>query len=785
METHQLAELIKDPVWRLSHGFYTIRNEQGKPQKFIPNEEQKEVLQEIYIHGSSIIIIIKARQLGMSTLIALVILDTLLFGTSVECNLTDYNSINAKKKLREKILYAYDRLQPEFRAQYVVYARSLQKGEFSIGPVVPPQGQSADEKPYSVFIAGETARGGTFQISWFSEWWETAARHPQRSEDILTAGWPAGEQGLRIVETTVHGGQHGEVWSLTKQGLDFHGEPLARHLRTRSTPAIMFFPWWKKDAYREEGSPSLIRQDMHVYFAKMERETKHRFDDAQKLWYQIQSDTFGVFVKGQYPTTIHECWEAPVKGAIWAEALAKAVQDQRVSSVPHDPDLEVDTTWDLGAPENTRACFWQHRSGERCMIDYYTDQKHDLPDRVRWLKATGYRYGTHYLPHDGAAREKNGISYQRQFEEELKRQGVGGRVISIKRTTDFWKGISHFNYLLATSLRIDEVKCRAWLESARLYRRKAETHNPEQFTNDIEGGNQNHGADAARMLAEAEQAEHLPHTSSGVMNNTYFDPAMLQLAITAAVEHRPTLWRLDRLQGDWRLLTASADPQGWLRKWEDPQEGQSYLVGVVNGAVVCWKASGWNGQQGKAAPAVLVAASVDEPGVNRDRLLEWAALLANHYGMCPVAVDVVTLPGGVERLVEHGCAVLDREQPMEDRRVGAGQIQRKRGHEITPDNRLLMLSTMQETWRDGLLAIWDPGTLRQMGGIITGRDDHDPVLADPGQKEYWVLASALTLQQIGRATPLRVAAPRQFGSNRAGYSGPGMQNRPNRRPISA
>lgn len=778
LDEAEFQATLGDPIWRLCN-IYTIRSEEGKPIRFEPNEEQMEVVREIYEHGARILILIKARQLGMSTLLCIIALDTIMWGTSVEACLIDFNSINAKKKLREKIIYAWDRLHPLIKDQFTVYAKSLQKGEFSIGPAnAQPSPDDPEAKPYSTYMAGETPRGGTFQFSHYSEWWEIAARFPQRSSDILTAGWPAGEQGVRVIETTVHGGKHGEAWQITKQGLDKQDNILPRSQRTEQTPVVMFFPWWKKKAYRVNGSASLIRPETHAYFADLEKQVPHKFDDAQKLWYQGQADTLGHFVLGQYPATLRECFQAPIKGAIWAEALAKAKTAGRIGEFPHNEALEVDTFWDLGAPDNTATLYCQHDRQTRRLIDFDGGLNLDLPDRIRHMVTKGYRFGTHYLPHDGSARQKNGVSFQREFMDELKRQGVSGRVVVLPRCTTEWTGINHANLLLSTVVEIDEKKCEKFLEAASLFRRKPDptSNDPENpvFLSEVLSDWTNHAADTFRYLAESALQGHLPHTSNGIMANLYFDPTRLQAAQASLPEHPPTLMALDRAGTTWVHVAARHDVGGWLRVWETPLQGPRYIVAVLNGAVAVWRAAGWDRNASAERPARMVAACVDEAGINQDKLLSWASMASTYYGMVPVVADVVSIPGAVEKLREQGVGVAARQQSLAERRVGQATAIRKPGHEFGPEERQQAYAVLQELWRDGAVEVFCPSVLRQMGGIIATEQGGFEVLS--GYAQHWLDAAALGVWTLGLAAPAMQAgrlAPEHTGG---GYRGDSEEN---------
>lgn len=104
-----------------------------------------------------------------------------------------------------------------------------------------------------------------------------------------------------------------------------------------------------------------------------------------------------------------ECsFEAAVKGAIYARELEAARGARRITRVPFDPMLPVDTDWDIGFGDATAIWFSQSlRSGEVRLIDYYEASGEALPHYAQMLKRReaemGYVYGTHYAPWDFAA----------------------------------------------------------------------------------------------------------------------------------------------------------------------------------------------------------------------------------------------------------------------------------------------------------------------------------------------------------------------------------------------
>jgi phage terminase large subunit len=103
----------------------------------------------------------------------------------------------------------------------------------------------------------------------------------------------------------------------------------------------------------------------------------------------------------------YECsFEAAVKGAIYTKELEAARTSGRITNVPVDPILPVDTDWDLGVGDHTGIWFTQStRSGEIRVVDYYEASGEGLPFYATMLKEKGYTYGAHWAPHDINVRE--------------------------------------------------------------------------------------------------------------------------------------------------------------------------------------------------------------------------------------------------------------------------------------------------------------------------------------------------------------------------------------------
>lgn len=196
-----------------------------------------------------------------------------------------------------------------------------------------------------------------------------------------------------------------------------------------------------------------------------------------------------------------ECsFEAAIKGAIYAKELADARAAGRICSIPIDPALPVDTDWDLGVGDATAIWFSQSlRGGEVRLVDYYEASGEGLPHYAQVLKDRGYRYGTHWAPHDIQARE---LSSGRTRQEVAQSYGIRFEVTPRLHQSvmgEVEEGI-HALRMLFPRLWIDEKRCKRGLEALQHYRRDYNQRLQEFKATPVHDW-ASHGADAARGLA--------------------------------------------------------------------------------------------------------------------------------------------------------------------------------------------------------------------------------------------------------------------------------------------
>jgi hypothetical protein len=195
----------------------------------------------------------------------------------------------------------------------------------------------------------------------------------------------------------------------------------------------------------------------------------------------------------------YECsFEASVKGSIFAAELAAARAAGRVTSVPYDPVLPVDTDWDLGVGDSTSIWFTQStRSGEVRVIDYYESSGEGLPFYRAILQARGYTYGVHTAPHDIQVKELGSGRSRLETAQSL------GIRFGVAPNIPIEDGI-HAARMLLPRCWFDATRCAKGLEALQHYRRDYNSRLNEFKAVPVHDW-ASHGADAFRYLAVRQQ----------------------------------------------------------------------------------------------------------------------------------------------------------------------------------------------------------------------------------------------------------------------------------------
>lgn len=196
------------------------------------------------------------------------------------------------------------------------------------------------------------------------------------------------------------------------------------------------------------------------------------------------------------PDSYENIWEGvprrSVSGAIYAKEIDRAYLDGRVRPVPYDPKLKVHTVWDLGWNDSMSILLVQKSTSEIRVIDFIEDSHRTLDEYAAMIKQRLLNFGTHYLPHDGDAKDfKTGKTAREILATQL-------GAVQIVPNIGVEQGIKAARMLFG-QVYFDETKTQALLEHLKRYRRNipVTTNEPTAPVHD----EHSHSADAFRYLA--------------------------------------------------------------------------------------------------------------------------------------------------------------------------------------------------------------------------------------------------------------------------------------------
>ncbi|MGI9345564.1 MAG: hypothetical protein ACR2PW_04785 [Gammaproteobacteria bacterium] len=280
----QLIEWLRDPVWRLNN-LYWIKDETGREVKFRLNWAQQKLFDELHYAN----LILKARQLGFTTLIQLLQLDACLWNTNIRAGTIAHTVDSAKEIFREKIRFPYERLPAEIKE------------------MVPAQQDSAESLVFgngSSLRVGTSLRSGTYQWLHISELGYICAHYPEKAEEIRTGALNTVHPGQMIFIESTAKGAIGLFYELADEAQEMH--------RTHAELGLMdyrfhFFPWWRHPGYSLDEAPPEDPK-MLEYFAKL-RSYGIDLLNGQKAWYAKKAKTQGGKIKSEFPSTPQEAFE--------------------------------------------------------------------------------------------------------------------------------------------------------------------------------------------------------------------------------------------------------------------------------------------------------------------------------------------------------------------------------------------------------------------------------------------------------------------------------------------
>jgi hypothetical protein len=482
----ELQRCLADPLWRISNLYKIIikgdDDEEGLVVQFKPNRAQRRFIERLHHRN----IILKARQLGFTTLIAIVWLDHALFNANSRCGIIAHDRDAAKVIFRDKVKFAYENLPADLRE------------------AMPLKADNADELLFahnnsSVRVA-TSMRSGTLHRLHISEFGKICARYPDKAREVVTGSIPAvPKNGITVIESTAEGAE-GEFHDMTQRAIALKEQGKAL---TPKEWRFHFFPWWDEQQYRlPEGSATITEKDTE-YFAEVEAKMETTLDTEQRAWYVATRDTdfagSDERMWQEYPSTPQEAFQVSTDGCYYSKQVTAVRKQGRLLRIP-TINQPVNTFWDIGRSDGTAIWFHQQVGMEDRFIKYEEAHGEDLHYFVKLLQDTGYVFNKHFLPHD--ADHKRLSDTNKSTKEML--EGLGLRNIEIVPViSDINTGInitrSHF-----PTAYFDENGCKLGFAHLENYKKKWNERDG-RWSDEPRKDKTSEGCDAFRQWAQAKE----------------------------------------------------------------------------------------------------------------------------------------------------------------------------------------------------------------------------------------------------------------------------------------
>lgn len=505
-----LESRLADPMWRLTSGeIYKIKTADGRGIiPFEPRAEQVALLGELLAAVEAVktggaalrrLVKLKSRRLGFSTCIGVFIADCLGFRKSFTASLIDQTGDDSSKKMNGIVKVALASL----RESWPIKTLKENDSELAVDLDVDEQ---TDGDGVSTFYAGTKFRGGSADFLWCSELGVIQFEDEARAEEIVTGAFPAARHGVIVVETTWKGGKGGKLWDIIEPSLN----------GTAADWKVDFTPWWVDP--RNVSAIAAHDAESTAYFAKVEPRLLAagiRLSDEQRRWWASERRVLGIFMQRENPTFLDECWTAPIEGSVYAEAIERARTEGRICPMPIDGNVLVNTSWDLGAPANTVVWYWQAVGREIRIVDVDLNYDGTLVERVGMMRAKGYAYGKHFVPHDAAQTSRSGTTVMSELLPLLP------GVTAVPRCHTEWIGINHLLQMFNTLAFRASPEVLKGLEVLGCYHTRKSGLQAGELVHDWSS----HTADGLRTMAEAHRAALFKFThTAATPRPDWYDP---------------------------------------------------------------------------------------------------------------------------------------------------------------------------------------------------------------------------------------------------------------------
>lgn len=175
----------------------------------------------------------------------------------------------------------------------------------------------------------------------------------------------------------------------------------------------------------------------------------------------------------EYPSTPAEAFQVSNKGCYYAVQMSTARKQKRITNVPFDPSVPVNTFWDIGNSDGTAIWLHQQVGAQHRFIGFFEGWGEPYAHYVKKLddfqRKSGCIWGHHYLPHDGN-HEKQGEVNNNSPRTMLENLGLR-KIDIVPRVQEIQHGIMATRNYIGLCY-FDEAGCKEGITHLDSYKKK-------------------------------------------------------------------------------------------------------------------------------------------------------------------------------------------------------------------------------------------------------------------------------------------------------------------------
>lgn len=499
-DAETLKRCLADPYWRVFSGaLYRImikgdgdeETQDVSVMPFKPNAAQEKFVNRLWHRN----VILKARQLGFTTLVAILWLDHALFNADQRCGIIAQDREAAEVIFRDKVKFAYENLPEQIRERFPLETDSASELLFA-------------HNNSSIRVA-TSMRSGTIHRLHISEFGKICAKFPDKAKEVMTGSIPAvPSNGILVIESTAEG-RDGSFFKICQTAQANFAQRKKLNFRDYR---FHFYAWWQEPKYRMDSSMVSISPKQHEYFDEVETIVERdmgitaKIDVDQRAWYvaTIEADFEGADDRmwQEYPSYPAEAFQVSTDGNYYAKDMALLRKRGGITNVP-ELDMPVNTFWDIGNSDGCAIWFHQDSNGQDRFLDYYEAHGETLKHYVAKLKEKGYVFDTHYLPHD--ATHERLSDFNKSTLQMLQDLMPGERFVVVPRISYLMDGIQQTRACMR-NYYFDQTNCKLGIDRLDGYKKRWNNTESRYVDQPDKSNGCSEGADALRQHAQAKMA---------------------------------------------------------------------------------------------------------------------------------------------------------------------------------------------------------------------------------------------------------------------------------------